>query len=307
MTAENSQQPAVAKSSVEQVLAEELKRLEDDTMQALGEVISLASRACTETARHDAVGQLPVFLLRRITEQTLAALTLMRRNLFGSVAAPIRSIAETGFTLGSIGSETDPAIDRAYVGYELSVAASMRRLYIRGTIEHSVLLPRWERLIPGMADQLSDSDARKALREINDLIEELRLRDIRELYDEQLRARPNMGLPSFTQVAGLSIFRLATLSGLEDFYKTVYWDLSEQAHSRDVIRSAMVDTSDGTGKLAGMLRLDRAALAINTLFPVLKQVMVAGVRIPTLTPVAGEILRTLDTGVFEVERDLPTA
>ena len=306
MAADEPQKPALPTSAVTPVDAEELTRLEDDTMQALGEVISIASRACSEAARQDAVGHLPVFLLRRIMEQTLATMTLMHRNLFGAVAAPVRSIVETGLTLGSIGSETDPAIDRTYLGYELSVAASMRRLYIPGTTEHSELLPYWERTIPGIAAQLSAANAQESLQEISDLIEQLGLQDIRERYDALLARQPQMGLPTFTKVIGLSMFQLARLSGLEDLYKSVYWDLSEQAHSRDVIRSASIESSDGTGELAGLFRPDRAALAINTLFPVLNQVLTACARIPVLTPHAGDIRRTLDTLVFEVERDLPT-
>lgn len=261
---------------------------------------------CAEGERSDAVTLLPFYFIRRAHEEAIAAMVLIRQGLNHVVNGHARSILEVSFMLGALASGRGEEIARKYVAYELCVSRSNFRMHIVGTPEHTRLHPIWERVIPGLTSVPTGTTIADGVAAIDNELEVLGLTGIATEY-EAILARLPVGLPGFLRLLG-SPFRLSDLAKLaesEDAYRTIYWRLSETTHARDVVVGALRLSEDGEMAIAGPVRTELLATAINTLFPTTRIALQALCRIPVISLLQPDIMRIWTDTVELVERDLP--
>jgi hypothetical protein len=282
----------------------ELGRLERDVNRALTEIVERVRIQCIEARRQDTVGQLPFFLARRVHEQVAASLALIRGELNGAVPSNVRATLDACFVLGALGSERATDIAEAYVAYELCVLRSMHRMVLPNTTESRSLLPRWEATIPGFSAASSAAEARSSVANIDEALADLGLSAWSDTYEELYNKRQDH-VPHFTGMIGFSLFDLAELAGLADHFKSIYWQLSESVHARNVIRDALRFDGAGSVAVAGPKRPELLALALNTVIPTAKIAVTTIGRVQGMSPIAASLLDIWQQRVEHIERDLP--
>lgn len=285
----------------------EVARLARDIDAALSEIVERARLLCGASGKTDAVAHLPFFLLRRAHEQAVACMTLIASGLNTAVSANVRTVMETCFLVGALSSPRADEIARKYVAYELCADRSMHRMSIPGSIEHREVRPHWNATIPGLADVIDADRAREAVTSVNETLANLDLEAIAATFDKRLADRPHM-LPSFTDLLEpkMTIYDIAEAAGLAALYKSVYWQLSETVHARDVVKGSFHPDGEHGIRIAGPIRHDRLAPAINTIVPILQILVETACRVPVLAVEADQLQSIWQTKVIMVERDLPT-
>ena len=282
----------------------ELARLEHDVNTALTEIVERVRAQCIETRRHDAVGQLPYYLARRVHEQVAASLVLIRRGMNGAVTSNARAILDACFLLGALGSERSSDVAEAYVAYELCVDRLMQRMAVPDTTEATALRPRWEATIPGFGAASSATEAQASIATIECVLSNLGLEAWSKKFEAIYIRKPEQ-VPRFTDMIDVTMFDLAQLADLDDLYKSIYWHLSESVHARNVIRDSLRLSDDGSVQVAGATRPDLLAFALNTVIPIANVAVTTIARVHEVVPIAASLRAIWEQRVVAVERDLP--